>query len=188
MKVVVVCGFAPSLVIFRGPLLREMVRRGHDVVALAPPDGLDAAAVAALGIRFEAIPLERAGLNPLGDLVTLLALRRRIARHRPDVVFAYTIKAVIYAGLAARHLPARRFAMITGLGYAFLDSSTLRRRVLAGVALRGAGRVAVPGDRIDGVAAAEPEARQRDQRKARGAPAGAGDPAVRSVYHHGAIA
>jgi glycosyltransferase involved in cell wall biosynthesis len=123
--VVVVAGYAPSLLNFRGPLLRALIERGHRVVACAPPaEPAVSAALAALGVRFVAIPIDRTGLNPRGDLS---ALRRLIAVFKevePDVVLSYTAKAVIYGSLAAwiARVP-RRYAMITGLGYAFGDAA-----------------------------------------------------------------
>lgn len=37
-RVLVLAGFAPSLVLFRSAFLRELVRRSHEVLACAPPD------------------------------------------------------------------------------------------------------------------------------------------------------
>jgi glycosyltransferase involved in cell wall biosynthesis len=132
MKVLCVAGFAPSLTNFRGPLLGEMVKRGHEVVALAPGEGVDLPGLAALGVGFEPIPLARTGLDPVADVGTLAALAGKLRAHQPDVFFAYTIKPVIYGGLVARFAcpRARRFALITGLGYTFLDRTTPKRRLL----------------------------------------------------------
>jgi glycosyltransferase involved in cell wall biosynthesis len=56
---------------------------------------------------------------------------------RPDLVLAYTLKPVLYGLLAARAAgTARRFAMLTGLGYTFLGQERWQRRILRrGVAL-----------------------------------------------------
>jgi glycosyltransferase involved in cell wall biosynthesis len=66
------------------------------------------------------IPMLRTGTNPLADLKTLWALWRLMRRVRPDYVMGHTIKPVIYGSLAAwlAGVP-RRFALVTGLGYAF---------------------------------------------------------------------
>ena len=120
MRVAVIAGFAPSLVNFRGELLREMVARGHTVLALAPErDAGVIAKLAELGVAFEQVPLARTGLNPLADLRALGALARTLRRFRADVTLAYTAKPVIYGTLAARlaGVPLR-CAMITGVGSA----------------------------------------------------------------------
>ncbi len=147
--VVVIGGWAPSLIAFRGPLLTALRAAGHRVTALAADgDAATTAALAALGVAYEDVPLARAGLDPRADLRTVVALTRTLRRLRPDVVLGYTIKPVIYGGLAARaaRVP-RRFALITGLGYAFLGQASWRRRVLAaGVArLYRAGLAGIDG-------------------------------------------
>ena len=123
-----------SLVNFRLELLRSMVRQGFDVYALAPDnDTATIARLAADGIGFIRIPMARTATSPVADLITLMALRRAFLRIRPDIVLPYTIKPIIYGGLAARLAGVpRRFAMVTGLGYIFID----RARSLHSVALR----------------------------------------------------
>lgn len=145
-NVVVLGGFAPSLILFRKPLLEEMLRRGHRVIALAASATPEITAqLATLGVEFEAIELDRTGMNPLADVVAVAALVRTLRRLAPDVMFAYTFKPVIYGLLAARiaRVP-RRYAMITGLGYSFAGQEHWKRRILRrGVS--GGLRVALSG-------------------------------------------
>jgi len=131
LKVLVVGNIAQSLVNFRGPLLGTMVERGHEVVAVSPEnDPRYAQALAELGVRYRTVPLQRASFNPVADLRFMWALRRLMAEERPDVFLGYTIKPVIYGNLAARlaGVPSRN-ALITGLGYAFGDSTPKQRVV-----------------------------------------------------------
>lgn len=137
-RVVVIGGWAPSLIQFRGPLLAAMVARGHQVIAMAA-DGTPAvtAGLAALGVPFEPIQLERTGIDPIADAQAIRALARRLAALGPDLVVGYTIKPVIYGSLAARlaRVP-HRAAMITGLGSALASVRSPRQRVVAAVARR----------------------------------------------------
>jgi len=145
-RVVVVASLAESLVNFRGPLLRRLVGSGHEVTALAPQSPSIAAQLADWGVRFESIPLERTGLNPLRDVRLLLHLLKALRRLRPDCVLTYTIKPVVYGCIAARIARVPTIgAMITGLGFAFTDGTgatrTVTRRVarsLYSMALRAA--------------------------------------------------
>jgi glycosyltransferase involved in cell wall biosynthesis len=120
----------PSLVRFRMPLLREMQARGYQVhCAGAGPAPEVALALKAEGIQYHPIPLERTGTNPIADLKTLWFLRALCAQTRPDVLFAYNVKPVLYgliAGFFAR-VP-RRTAMIAGLGYAFTADRSRSKR------------------------------------------------------------
>lgn len=125
MKIVVVASFAPSLVNFRGRLLEGLARRGHDVTACAPEDDPRVSEIlASWGVRYQVIPMARAGTNPLADLRTLLALMRLFRRVRPGLVLAYTQKPIVYGGIAARLAAphARRILMCSGLGYACTGS------------------------------------------------------------------
>ena len=129
MRIVIIAGYAPSLVNFRGPFLRALVARGHKVMALAPPEepGAPDTAIAlrAMGVELIRFPMQRGGVDPCQDLRTLLALRRELLELQPDLVLAYTIKAVIYGSLAARWASRKTkrtitmSSLVTGLGYAF---------------------------------------------------------------------
>lgn len=111
-------------------MLRSLVEAGHKVVAAAGAQLDDVTAeLQKMGVRFCPVPLARTGLNPLGDLKTLLALWALIRREKPDCVLAYTAKPIIYGNLAARGFPGTRvYSMITGLGYGF-GANNLRQRI-----------------------------------------------------------
>ncbi|MCF8708910.1 glycosyltransferase family 4 protein [Rhizorhapis sp. SPR117] len=130
MKISVISNFASSLLNFRGPLLLEMVRRGHEVLAFAPDhDEATRAWLRANGIVPIDFNLARAGMNPIRDAASLLDLRRLLRRHKPDITLGYYIKPVIYGTIAAwlARVP-RRFAMIEGLGFAFTQGQRPSRR------------------------------------------------------------
>jgi glycosyltransferase involved in cell wall biosynthesis len=132
-SILIVAGQPRSLLNFRGPLLRAMRAEGHVVAAAAPGingDGRTATQLEEMGIACHDIPLNRTGMNPLADLRLLASLARLMRRERPDVVFAYTIKAVIFGLIAASiaRVP-RRFALITGVGYVFTGTATGKRRL-----------------------------------------------------------
>jgi glycosyltransferase involved in cell wall biosynthesis len=74
-------------------------------------------------------------MNPLAEVAALVELISLMRRLRPDIFLGYTIKPVVY-GLPAARLAGvpHRFAMITGLGYAFTEGSELKRRIARTVA------------------------------------------------------
>ena len=130
-RVMVIGGHADSLIHFRGPLLRRLVAEGHDVTACAPDAGADVRReLAALGIAYRHVPIQRAGMNPMRDVGTVRALTALYREVQPDLVLTYTIKPVIYGSLAARLSRVPRIcSLITGLGYSF-GTATLRQRAL----------------------------------------------------------
>jgi glycosyltransferase involved in cell wall biosynthesis len=104
---------------FRRPLIASMRARGWDVVLVAPP-GPWLPKLAAEGFRCIAFPLERHGLNPLAELGAVRRLAVIYRRERPDLVHHFTIKCVLYGGIAARIVPVRAIVnAITGLGTLF---------------------------------------------------------------------
>lgn len=132
MKVFVLAGFAESLVTFRGDFIRALSRMGAEVHLGAP--GLKATDVFREGLGISEfivhdIPLRRTGLNPWLDMLAVFALIRVFLKVRPDVVLSYTIKPVVYGSIAAWicGIP-KRFALVTGLGYAFQTDEAGRAR------------------------------------------------------------
>jgi glycosyltransferase involved in cell wall biosynthesis len=131
-KAMLIGGCAKAMLRFRAALIRELSRQGQEVVAVAPQtDAETEHALRAQGLtRFIAAPLDRAGMNPMHDLVALWSLHRAIARERPDTVLTYNIKPMVYGTLAAWLAGTkRRIAMVEGLGYAYTPGRELKRRV-----------------------------------------------------------
>ena len=125
MKFLLIGGFADSLLGFRGALIAALQSRGLQLHVAAPglQQGLQLRReLEQRGLTVHDIPLRRTGANPLSDLRALLALAALMRRIRPDWVLGYTVKPVIYGSLAAwlTRVPYR-YALITGLGYAFQD-------------------------------------------------------------------
>ena len=137
VRIVVLGNYAKSLVLFRGPLLSAFSKAGHEVIACAPEhDAATEAALQYIGVRYCVMPVERAGINPVKDLIFLIRLVWWFRVLQPDVILAYTIKPVIYGSLAA-HLAGVRvtYSIITGLGYAF-SGGTIKRRIVNGLVTR----------------------------------------------------
>jgi len=122
-KIVIISHYSPSLINFRGDLIRAMVELGHKVICLGPEAGFEQP-LQELGADYRQIPLHRTGLNPLKDVKTLFSLRKVLKETKPDVVFSYTVKPIVYGSIAAHMAGVRRmYAMIEGLGYVFIGQS-----------------------------------------------------------------
>lgn len=135
-KFLLIAGFAESLIAFRKPLIVALLNKGLEVHVAAPellanPEIISE--LTELGVVAHDIPLQRTGMNPLADLRALLALWQLMRQIKPRYVLGYTIKPVIYGTLAAwlARVP-QRFALITGLGFAFIgEEDNQRSRVRA---------------------------------------------------------
>ncbi len=89
-----------------------------------------------MGATVHETPLKRTGTGILADIYYGTVLKRIMARERPDIVLTYTIKPNIWGAFAASLLGISSVAMVTGLGYAFIEngSESFRRRFVRGVA------------------------------------------------------
>ena len=128
MKFLLIASYADSLINFRGPLVDALRAQGQEVHVAAPhmpPGSAVHVHLEQKGVVVHEIPLRRVGMNPFADLLTLVALCKLMRDIKPDSVLAYTVKPVIYGLLAARIMKVkRRFALITGLGYAFQSADS----------------------------------------------------------------
>lgn len=125
MKIAIVSNGALSLLNFRGPLMVEMVRLGHEVLAFAPDhDEKSREELRAMGVKPIDCTMARSGTNPLQEMASIVSLRRLLLKHQPDLCFCYFIKPVIYGTIAAwlAGVP-RRYGLIEGLGFAFTEAS-----------------------------------------------------------------
>lgn len=128
-RIVIISHYAPSLINFRGELIRTLSSLGHTVTALGPEAGFEDA-LSSLGASYRQIRLQRTGVNPLKDLETVVELTRVIRSFKPDKVFSYAIKPVIYGSLAAWIAGVSEiYSMITGLGYLFTGDSAKQRTI-----------------------------------------------------------
>lgn len=145
MKFLLVAGFADSLIGFRKPLIVALLNKGLTVDVAAPELTVNVEVMAELnklGVVAHDIPMQRTGMNPFSDLRAMLALWQLMRQIKPQFVLGYTIKPVIYGTLAAwfARVP-QRFALITGLGFAFIgedDGQRSKVRALVHVLYRTA--------------------------------------------------
>ena len=141
MIFLLVAGLADSLINFRGPLIIALQKQGFQVHVAAPdltPENPIRVKLEAEGVVVHNIIMQRTGMNPIADLLSLWSLSKLMRQLRPNYVLSYTIKPVIYGSLAAWLAGIRRnFAMIEGLGFVFtyeVAKLSFRRRLLkAGV-------------------------------------------------------
>jgi glycosyltransferase involved in cell wall biosynthesis len=133
MKKILIIGGAPkSLIKFRGKLLESLIKNDYDVVACASGDcKTTVKQLTELGVGYIPASINRTSLNPFHDLFLLFQFISIIRRVKPDLILTYTIKPSIYGLIAARiNFIKRRYAIITGLGYAFTSRDHFLKKIL----------------------------------------------------------
>jgi glycosyltransferase involved in cell wall biosynthesis len=128
MKVLIIGGLPESLLNFRGELIKTIIENNHQVIAMSADANKDIIRqIESMGCEFLSFPIQRNGLNPLSDLKVLIALYRIFRSEKPDVILSYTIKPVIWGGVASiLYGKSRFFGLITGLGFAFQKGDVKR--------------------------------------------------------------
>jgi glycosyltransferase involved in cell wall biosynthesis len=123
LRIAVISSFSRSLTNFRLELLKRMASLGHEVLTYGPErDDAVIQTLSEIGVSFQQLPMARTGTNPIADFGTLKSLVSSFRQYKPDVVLAYTMKPIIYGGLAARIAGVENYyAMITGLGHVFAE-------------------------------------------------------------------
>lgn len=114
---------SPGLIIFRKELIQTLSAQGHKVYCFAI-DFTDATRdqIKNLGGIPVDYSLNRTGLNPLRDIRDTWALSRQLKEIKPDLMFSFFAKPVIYGSLAAKLAGVpKRIGMLEGLGFTFTE-------------------------------------------------------------------
>ena len=99
MKVLILANNDGGLLHFRGELIAELVKAGHEV-NFCIPSGELVPEIEKLGASFIDNPfLIRRGTNPVDDIQLIRFYRKVLKRIQPDIVFTYTIKPNVYGGI-----------------------------------------------------------------------------------------
>lgn len=118
MKIVVISSHTSSLFWFRIDMMKDFIKHGHSVIALGPEPELNwKNKFDEHGILYKQFFVERNAINPLKDLRTYRELKQFIKQEKPDKVFAYQAKTVVYGSLASKANGITEvYPLIAGLG------------------------------------------------------------------------
>ena len=114
---------ASNLFLFRKDFILSCIQNGHKVFALVSEyDDYWLDKIKNLGAEVITYKLSRSGLNPFNDIKSMLELKAYINLYKPDIVFSFFTKPVIYGSLAAKFAKAPNIiGMIEGLGSPFTE-------------------------------------------------------------------
>ena len=128
VKVAIALNTAWNLVNFRSGLIKALVSRGYEVVAVAPEDGY-ASQLQTLGCRYLPLPMDNKGTHPGRDLLLLVRFFTLMRAEKPDVFLGYTVKPNVYGSLAAHALRIPVINNVAGLGTVFIKGGWLNQLV-----------------------------------------------------------
>ena len=123
MKIALITTVASSIYGFRAHLISKLLEKGHTVYAFVSEYTNDELEIIKnMGVIPVTYQFNRGGLNPLADLKATYVLSQELKKIKPDLVFSYFVKPVIFGALAARWAKIPRvIGMLEGLGFTFTD-------------------------------------------------------------------
>lgn len=136
--IAVLSSHSPSLFWFRIDMMQDFISHDYQVYALGNEDeNIWGKKFAERGIKYIQINVERNGINPLHDIKTFLSIRNTLKDIKPQKIFTYQAKTVIYGSLVAKSLGIKDvYPLIAGMGSIFLNddfkTKLIRHAMIAG--------------------------------------------------------
>ncbi|OUT10481.1 glycosyltransferase family 1 protein [Campylobacter concisus] len=121
MKIFIIGNVSSMMINFREELIKLLVSKGHDVYCLVSDyNEKSRKKIISLGAKPLDHTLNTKGLNPFKDLIATYDLVKLFRQYRPDAIFSFFVKPVIFTTIAAKIARVPRIVgMIEGLGGAF---------------------------------------------------------------------
>ena len=123
-KVLIITNTCWNAFNYRKSLNRGLIKNSYQVVVLAMFDGFEKE-LQEMGIKVYPLKISAKGINPFEDFETLKEIYVFLRNHQPDMVFSFTIKPVLYGGLACGLLGIKNVPTLTGLGTVFIKTNWL---------------------------------------------------------------
>ena len=122
-KIALIGTVADKIYGFRADLIKKLIAEGHIVYAFTSEYSFDdLEKIKALGAIPITYQLSRGGLNPFADIKSMYQLINKLKAIKPDIVFSYFAKPIVYGTLAAKIAKVpMKIGMLEGLGYTFTE-------------------------------------------------------------------
>ena len=132
-RIAVLSSHTPSLFWFRMDMMKSFIQLGYEVYALGnEAESLWKDKFIEQGIQYFCINVERNGTNPIRDIETLFSVKKCLKKIKPEKVFTYQAKTIIYGTIAANLIGITEvYPLIAGMGSAFMAKGLKARLVKA---------------------------------------------------------
>lgn len=131
-KIIICSNILWTITQFRFGLIKVLINKGYDVICIADIDNFSSLSenkITNVGAKFIKLSMTRKGINPFKDIIYFSKLYKILKKQKPDIVFNYTIKPIIYGSIVAKCLNIPSFAITTGLGFVFIKNDILTKFV-----------------------------------------------------------
>lgn len=135
-KLLIVVSSAKFFLSHRLPLAKAAQAAGYEVHIATSSSTLNGE-ITANELLHHCISIDRGGLNPFRDIISIFSLYRLYRHIQPDVVHLVAIKPILYGGIAARLAGVPSVVnTISGLGYIFISDAN-KIKILRSIVLCG---------------------------------------------------
>lgn len=122
-----------TFVNFRGDLIRDIRAKGYNVTVIVPEDKCRKF-FDDNGVKVRLVGLNKNSFSVFNTVSYYKELVKIIREEKPDKVFSYTIKPVIFGSLAAKKAGVKEiYSLVCGLGMLFSSNSLKVKMVRGGV-------------------------------------------------------
>lgn len=125
MRIMILSSYAPTLFFFREDMMAAMMENGHEIIAAAPESEEEwADKFKERNIKYVSIKgIERTSTNPIKDVIGFFSILKSITKEKPEKIFTYQAKTVIYGCIAAKIAGVKKiYALMGGLGSVFRNN------------------------------------------------------------------
>lgn len=121
MRILLIGNQSNTIILFRKRLIEKLVSLNHEVITFTMDnDPTNFEKIKSFGATPYLFQFSRSGMNPVSDLINTFRLARTIKSFRPDVVFSFFPKPVIFGTLASKLAGVKKiYSLLEGLGYCF---------------------------------------------------------------------
>lgn len=142
-KIMMIAPKTKTFINFRGDLMKDIKKKEYNIVAVIPEDE-EKEFLKENNIKTVLINVNKNSLSILNTINYYKQLRKIINKEKPDKVFSYTIKPVIFGSIAAKKENVKEiYSLICGLGYLYSvrNIKTKLLRIICGLLYKYAFKV-----------------------------------------------
>ncbi len=130
MKIAIAANDTFTLMHFRLDMLLDFLSKGHHLFILVPDHEYLDELKKLKNVDCVELKYNRTGTNPFNDFKLIREYKKYLKHEKPDIVFAYNLKPVIYSIYAAhKEKVGSLYAMIPGAGFVFSGENSKARLI-----------------------------------------------------------
>lgn len=118
-KILMIAPKTKTFINFRGDLIKDIIKKEYDVTVIVPEKGYEDF-FNNLKVKVRYVNLDKNSYSIFNAIAYYKSLVKILKEEKPDKVFSYTIKPVIFGSIAAKKAKVNEiYSLICGLGYLF---------------------------------------------------------------------